>query len=126
MPLWGLNPVSMDQIESAEQPLAPAARAAAQPAQEDKPTTALNPVARAPSLKFPVPEFYSEDPDLWFFQLEASFIVNCMTTEKDKYAEVKSNLPFKVVRRIPRTLASEEKPYTVLKELVMKETDLSD
>ena len=34
--------------------------------------------------------------------------------------------PFKVVSRIPRTIASEKEPYTVLKELVVKETDLSD
>ena len=40
-------------------------------AQEDKTATDLNPVARALSLKFPVPEFYSKDPELWFWQLEA-------------------------------------------------------
>ena len=45
---------------------------------------------------------------------------------EDKYAVVISHLPFKVVRRIPRTLATKDKPYTVLKVLVVKETDLSD
>ena len=84
------------------------------------------PPARAPSLKFQVPDFYSEDQELWFWQLEARFQVNRLTTEKEKYAVVVSNLPFKVVRRIPRTGASEERPYTVLKELVVKETDLFD
>ena len=49
-----------------------------------------------------------------------------MTTEKGKYAVVISNLQFKFVRRILRTMASEEKPYTVLKELVVKEMDLSN
>ena len=52
--------------------------------------------------------------------------MNHVTTEKDKYAVVISNLLFKVVHRITRTVASEEKPYTVLKELVVKETDISD
>ena len=33
-------------------------------AQEDKPATDLNPVAQAPSLKFLVQDFYSEDPEL--------------------------------------------------------------
>ena len=47
-------------------------------------------------------------------------------TEKDKYAIVISNLLFKVVHRIPRTLATEDKPYTVLKVLVKRETNLSD
>ena len=102
------------------------ARAAAQSVQENKPAIDLNPVAWALSLKFPVPEFFYEDPDLWFFQLEATFIVNRVMTEKDKYAVVVANLPFKVVRRIPRTLATKDKLYTVLKELVVKETDLSD
>ena len=116
----------MDQIELADQPPAPAAGAAAQAAQEDKPATDLNPVAWAPSIKFPVPEFYSGDPDLWFWQLEATFTVNRVTTGKDKYAVVISNLPFKVVRPIPNTVASKEKPYIILKELVVKETDISD
>ena len=49
-----------------------------------------------------------------------------MTTEKDEYAVVVSNLPFKVVRRIPWTIASKKDPYTVPKELVVKETHLSD
>ena len=46
--------------------------------------------------------------------------------QKDKYAVVVANLPFKVIRRITRTLAMKDKPYTVLKELGLKETDLSD
>ena len=100
--------------------------AAAQPAPENRPDTDLNSVSQAPNLCFLVPELFSNDLDLWFFQLEATFIVNRVTTEKDKYAIVVANLPFKVVHCIPRTLASKEKPYTVLKELVVKETDLSD
>ena len=39
---------------------------------------------------------------------------------------VVANLPYSVVRRIPRNLVSEAKPYTILKELVVKETDLSN
>ena len=95
-------------------------------AQEDKPATNLNLLAQAPSLKFLVTEFYSEDPNLWFWQLEATFTVNRVMTKKDKHALVISNLPFKVVCHILRTVASKERPYTVLKELVVKETDLSD
>ena len=93
---------------------------------EDKPSTDLNPMARAPSLKFPVREFYSEDPELWFWQLEATFQVNRVTTEKDKYAVVVFNLPFKVGQRSPRTIASKQEPYTTLKKVVVKETDLSN
>ena len=40
-------------------------------------------MSRPPNLKFLVLAFY-EDPELWFWQLEATFIVNKVTTEKDK------------------------------------------
>ena len=46
------------------------------PAPEPKPDTDLNPVSWAPNLRFPVPSFFTDDPDLWFSQLEATFIVN--------------------------------------------------
>ena len=91
-------------------------------------------MSQAPNLRFPIPAFFTDDPDLWFFQLEATFIVNrvhseqsqSFTTEKDKYAVVVANLPYSLVRRIPRNLVMETTPYTILKELVVKETDLSD
>ena len=43
---------------------------------EPKPDTDINPVSRAPNHRFPVPAFFTDDPDLWFFQLEATFIMN--------------------------------------------------
>ena len=52
--------------------------------------------------------------------------MNQVTSEKDKYEVIVANLPFKVVRRIPRNLVTENKPYITLKKLVVKETDLSD
>ena len=39
---------------------------------------------------------------------------------------VVSNLLFKVIRRIPRTITDKQEPYTVLKELMVKETNLSN
>ena len=116
---------SMDSTEQAPEHVTQGV-ATAQAAPENKPDTDLNPVSRAPNLRFPVLEFFSKDLDLWFFQLEALFIVNRVMTENDKYAVVVANLPFKVVCRILMTLATEDKPHTVLKELVVKETDLSD
>ena len=53
-------------------------------------------------------------------------MVNRITTKKDMYAVVVANLPYAVVRGIPRNLVTEDNPYTTLKELVVKETDLSD
>ena len=86
----------MDQIEQAPEHVTPGV-ATAQPAPENKPDTNLNPVSRAPNLRLPVPTFFTDDPDLWFFQLEATFIVNRVTTEKDKYAVVVANLRYSVV-----------------------------
>ena len=57
-------------------PTSGTAQPAPVPAPEPKPDTDLNPVSRAPNLRFPVPSFFTDDPDLWFFQLEATFIVN--------------------------------------------------
>ena len=50
----------------------------AQPAQEPKPDTDVNPVLHtAPNLRFPVPDFFfSKDLTLWFFQLEMMTIMN--------------------------------------------------
>ena len=92
-------------------------------ADEVKPTTDINSTSRAPNLKFPVPWFYDEDPELWFWQLEATFQEHKVMTEKDKYVGVVSNLPFKVVRQIPRTISSEKDPFTIDE---VKVTDLSD
>ena len=79
-----------------------------------------------PNLRFQVLSFYTDDPDLWFFKLEAMFMVNRITTEQDKYAVVVANFPYSIVQRIPRNLVTEDTPYSTLKELVVKETDLSD
>ena len=64
---------------------------------KDKPAT-VNATNRTPNLKFWVPAFYDEDPELWFWQLESTFID--LLTKKD--------------------------PYTAIKNLVVKETDMSD
>lgn len=37
-----------------------------------------------------------------------------------------SNLPYKIVRRLPQDLLSKQEPYNAVKALVVKETDLSE
>ena len=86
----------------------------------------VNATSRASNLKFPVPSFYEEDPERWFWQLEAHFIINKVTKDTEKYAVAVANLPYKVVRRIPTTLINQKDPYKAVKELVVKETDLSN
>ena len=55
-----------EEIEQGEHVGLPAARPAL--ATEPKPDTDLNTVSKAPNLRFPVPGFFTDDPDLWFFQ----------------------------------------------------------
>ena len=47
---------------------------------EDK--VSVNVTAKQTNLKFPVPQFYDKDPELWFWQLEATFTVNKVTMER--------------------------------------------
>ena len=46
--------------------------------------------------------------------------------EKDKYAVVVLNLPYKIIQFIPCDILSKPDPYNTIKNLVVKETDLSD
>ena len=97
----------MDQAtESAHPSLLTTVGASTLVAQEDKPATDFNQVALAPSLKFPVPEFYSEDPDLWVWKLEATFTVNHVMTEKDKYVALGDQLLASSPRLDPQPPAS--------------------
>ena len=45
----------------------PAAQPAPVPATEPKLNTDMNPVSKAPNLRFPVPVFFTDNLDLWFF-----------------------------------------------------------
>ena len=52
--------------------------------------------------------------------------MNKVVTKKDKYAVVLSNLPYKIIHRIPRDTLSKPDPYNTIKNQGVKETDLSD
>ena len=52
--------------------------------------------------------------------------MNKVVTKKEKCAVVMSNLPFKIICRIPHETLSKPNPYNTIKNLVDKETDLSD
>ena len=92
---------------------------------KDKPAI-ISVAAKVPNIKFPVPTFYFEDRELWFWQQESTFVVNKITTQKGMYSCVVSNLPYKIIRQIPRDLLSKLDPYTAIKNLVVKETNMSD
>ena len=70
---------------------------------EDKPD--INPLSKDLNLKFPVPQFYDEDLELWFWQLESTFIVNKVTQSKDKYSYMVNNLPYKIIHHNSMPLA---------------------
>ena len=52
----------------------------------------INSTSKEPNLKFAVPQFYDENLELWFWQLEFNFVINKVTQSKDKFSCVVSNL----------------------------------
>ena len=58
--------------------------------------------------------------------MESTLIVNKVTTSKDMYSCVVSNLPYKIIDQIPHDLLSKPDPYPAIQHLVVKETDMSD
>ena len=56
----------------------------------------------------------------------STFVINKVTASKDMYSCVGSNLQYKIIRRNPHDILSKADPYTTTKNLVVKETDMSD
>lgn len=68
-----------------------------------------------------LPPFQSEDPELWFLQVEPIFLNGA--TEKEKYSHLMAALPFAIVQRVRDvlvTLSTSETPYTSLKQLLLQ------
>ena len=82
------------------------------------------PVA-AVSIK--VPPFWSEQPSVWFSQLESQFTIKNITAPATKFAYVVSNLTQEVAVRIPDLIASPPRdPYNSIKARLISMFVLSD
>ena len=60
------------------------------------------PAAQHVTLK--VPQYYEEDPTLWFEILEVNFELARITTERTKYLHARAALPYETARCLPKGL----------------------
>lgn len=75
-----------------------------------------------------VPPFYSDKPDLWFYQVEAQFRNNKITRDQTKYDIVVSNLDPKYLDVVAHIIRNppEENKYEAFKSTLIKEYQHSD
>lgn len=74
-----------------------------------------------------LPDFWINDPVLWFIQVEAIFFKNNLTDSEGKFNNVISVLPPEVISSVREILLSpSNNSYDVLKSAILKKTTLSD
>ena len=84
------------------------------------------PLTAAVSVK--LPPYWSNDPALWFSQVEAQFTTRGITSENTKYAHVVGSLQPEVAQEVRDLLINPpaENPYTQLKSELVKRTSASE
>ena len=84
------------------------------------------PLTGAVSIK--LPQYWSNDPTLWFSQVKAQFTARGITSEITKYAHVVSSLQPEVAQEVRDLLINQpgENPYTQLKSELAKHTSTSE
>ena len=75
-----------------------------------------------------LPPYWSNDPALWFSQVEAQFTTRGITSETTKYAHVVGSLQPEVAQEVRDLLINPpaENPYTRLKSELVKRTSASE
>ena len=84
------------------------------------------PLTAAVSIK--LPPYWSNDPALWFSQVEAQFTTRGITSETTKYAHVVGSLQPEVAQEVRDLLINPpaENPYIRLKSELVKRTSASE
>ena len=86
-----------------------------------------NYAAPVAAVSIKVPPFWSEQPSVWFSQLESQFTIKNITAPATKFAYVVSNLTQEVAVRIPDIIASPPPdPYNSIKARLISMFVLSD
>ena len=86
-----------------------------------------NYAAPVAAVSIKVPPFWSEQPSVWFSQLESQFTIKNITAPATKFAYVVSNLTQEVAVRIPDLIASPPPdPYNSIKARLIAMFVLSD
>ena len=65
-----------------------------------------NTTAPVAAVSIKVPPFWSEQPAIWFSQLESQFLIKGITAQQTKFAYVVANLTQEVAIRIPDIIAT--------------------
>ena len=80
------------------------------------------------TVSIKLPPYWSNDPALWFSQVEAQFTTRGITSELTKYAYVVGSLQPEVAQEVCDLLIKPpaENPYAVLKTELVKRTSASD
>ena len=84
------------------------------------------PLTAAVSIK--LPPYWSNDPALWFSQVEAQFTTRGIRSETTKYAHVVGSLQPEIAQEVRDLLINPpaENPYTQLKSELVKRTSASE
>ena len=86
-----------------------------------------NIAAPVAAVSIKVPPFWSEQPAVWFSQLESQFLIKNITTQQTKFAYVVANLTQEVAIRIPDIIATPPPtPYDSIKARLIAMFVLSD
>lgn len=74
------------------------------------------------------PPFYSEDPFLWFAQLESQFALAKVITDETKYSHVVANLPAATAMEVRDILAAppQADKYSTIKQALIDRLSLSE
>lgn len=75
-----------------------------------------------------IPPFWSINPDIWFAQVEATFVISGITADKTKFCHVIANIESKhleAVQDILKDPPADDK-YATLKERLLKEFSLTE
>lgn len=80
------------------------------------------------NINFKLPEFWPNDPLVWFTQIEAIFATRKLTSDKSKYNILVSSISPELATEVRDILLNppEQDSYDTLKKVIIKRTTLSD
>lgn len=87
---------------------------------ENETKTEVN-VTQSKINHFVIPDFWSHNPELWFFQIESSFETNKVSNAKQKFDYVVSKLPREQIEKISDVILKRDAddPYKHLKNAIV-------
>ena len=93
----------------------------------DKPTTTSQ-QAEISAISIKIPPYWSQDPMIWFAQVESQFATRGISTERTRYDHVVAALPQEVAMEVRDVIVNPptSNPYSKLKEKLLDRTTQSE